>query len=263
MSKSKKSDLSDILEVPENKLFDNGLPVDAGLPPLIDGADGSVVVKSSLLKKGEALHDELSKKYPYYDKTYQTKPTRDGGTPWASSRNEEDQMVTKEKPTVPHHESQRDAKDERWLAEMGVKKSDFHETPEFLPPREDLRDYGSDEVEKELEEENSGDFDTDMEKTSSLLRSNLRHTSNKFVAAQKVASIKSLKGFVSTANIKMHDQHLVVNLPRSIVSNIDFDSRKIATIENEISKVLNVRAKYAHFTMASSFDGVALEFLLV
>ena len=260
MSKTKVADINDIIKVPENKLFDNGIPVDAGLPPLIDGAEGTVVVSSLLKKKQGDLNEELSRKYPYYDKIYQTAPGRDGGNPFASKRNEEDQLQTQTDPQTPDHQPSRSSKDEAWMAEMGVKQSEYHKEPKELPPREDLRDYGSEGLKKEvldLEE------DSDLDKTSALLISAFNHTIDKKRAAVKIAAIKTLKAFVTPSNIKIHDQHLIVNLPRTASCNIEFNSKKLAAIENEISRALNVRAKYAHFIVASSYDGVALEFLLV
>ncbi len=213
-------------------------------------------LSNSLLKKGEAINDELSRKYPYYDKTYQTAPVRDGGNPFASRRNEEDQISTQKEPSTPKHKFERSEKDEKWMAEMGVKMGDRHKEPTHLPPREDLRDYGSDEVAEELADENA----SDIPKSSSA---DIQYALAKFRVARKVARLRTLRAFIEPSNVGIYDQHLVVNLPRTKTSNIDFDSRKIAAIENEISRVLSVRTKFSHFSVSSSFDGVSLEFLLV
>jgi hypothetical protein len=256
MSKTKIADINDIIEIPGNKLFDNGLCVDAGLPPLTDSAEGTVVVSSLLKKKGD-LNEELTKNRTYYDKTYQTAPGRDGGNPFASKRNEEDQLQTQADPQTPDHKPLRSSEDKAWMGSMGIKQSEYHKDPDELPPREDLRNYSAEGIKKEVLEE-----DRDLEKTSSLLIGSFNHTVDTKRAAVKVASVKSLRAFVTPTNIKIHDQHLVVNLPRTASRDIEFDSKKLSAIENEISRALNVRAKYAHFMVSSSYDGVALEFLL-
>lgn len=243
--------------------------VDTGLPREAPFEFGQCQIKSSLLKKkkADAFNDELSRKYPYYDKDYQTKPGRDGGNPFASKRNEDDAIQTQPTPAMPEHEAVRSKKDEKWMNEMGVKTGEADlltkrdKAPEFLPPREDLKDYGSEEVDEEIHGRSHINEDPDLRVASSLLRRAFNHMENKKQASRKVAALPSLTGLVIVANVKVHDQHLIVNIPRK--ANVDFTAAKIASIEKEISQTLQVRAKYSHFSINSAFDGTSLEFLLV
>jgi len=237
----------DFVETADEDLVDSGLPRES--PFRRDQCQ----IQSSLLKHGDAFSGEMSRERPYYDKTYQSKPGRDGGNPFASKRNEEDQVVTQ--PDLPDELSnkKRSPKDELWMKEMGVKTSKHHKDPEFLPPRDDLRDNGNEEVAREMEEE----------KNSSLLKREFNHQEAKKLASSKVAKIASLRGVVPASNIKTHDQHLMINIPRGTKLAVEFTSERMATMEKEISKVLHVRAKYSHFILNSAFDGIALEFLLV
>ena len=239
--------------------------VDSGLPRESPFREDQCQIKSSLLhRNADAFNDKMSRKYPYYDKTYHTKPGRDGGNPFASKRNEEDQIATQGKPQETPHEFEHSEKDEKWLKEMGVKhstprKNDLKKEPVDLPPREDLKNYGSQEADAELDKDNGND--PDLRVQSSLLVRSYNHMLNKTRTAKKVAAVASLKGL--TSSVKSYDQHLIVNIPRNKTANLEFTSDKIAKMENEISKALQVRAKYSHFLVDSSYDGIALEFLLV
>jgi hypothetical protein len=233
---------------------------DTGLPREAPFTKEECQIQSSLLKRksADAFNDELSRKYPYYDKTYQTAPGRDGGNPFASRRNEEDALPTEASPQVAPHKFERTEKEDKWMEEMGVKKSVHHKDPDQQPPREDLRDYGSEEVEEELNKENG--IDPDYRVQSALLERSYNHMAHKGKSAALVVKTSSLKGIL--ASVKVHDQCLIMNIDRNKAANLEFTPSRIAKLENEISKALQVRAKYSHFLVNSGFDGVALEFLL-
>ena len=239
---------------------------DTGLPREAPFTKEECQIQSSLLKRksADAFNDELSRKYPYYDKKYQTEPGRDGGNPFASKRNEEDAMPTQATPQVAPHDFEHTPKEDEWMGEMGVKHSTprvnkLDQSPSVKPPREDLKNYGSEETQIELDDECGND--PDLRVQSALLVRSFNHMVSKGKAASLVTKSSSLKGAI--ASVKVHDQHLIMNISRSKAATLEFTPSRIAKLENEISKALQVKAKYSHFLVSSSFDGVALEFLLV
>jgi hypothetical protein len=248
----------EFLKVDATDLEDTGLPREAPF------TKEECQIQSSLLKRksADAFNDEMSRKYPYYDKTYQSKPGRDGGNPFASKRNEDDALPTEADPQSPPHDFERTEKEDHWMGEMGIKQSTprvnkLDQQPSNKPPREDLKNYGSEDVQDELNKEN--DIDPDYRVQSSLLDRDFNHMEHKSKAASLVVKSSSLKDII--ASVKVNDQCLIMNVARKDAT-FEFTPSRIAKLENEISKALHVRAKYSHFMVSSAFDGVALEFLL-
>ena len=81
--------------------------------------------------------------------------------------------------------------------------------------------------------------------------------------ATKIASNSFFKQFVSSKNVKVDQNSLIINIPRGKVTLGQFGFHTAAKMEKEISQTLRVRAKFAHLILSSGFDGISLEFLLV
>lgn len=81
--------------------------------------------------------------------------------------------------------------------------------------------------------------------------------------ANKVASNRYFRQYVTTANVKVHDDILMLNIPRGKVAQAEFGPTEMSRMEREISAALHVRAKYAHTVISSGFDGISFEFMLV
>jgi hypothetical protein len=205
---------------------------------------------SPLLKKADAFNIELSQPYkPYYDKKYQTAPTRDGGNPFAGKRNEEDQMVTATDPIQPEHHEELSKKDKEWKGMMGVKSSLLQRAnrfrdPDSKPPRYELRNRQNQGVKTEIAKEEGTNEEKREERDPDL----------------KTASLRSLARV--DPSFEMFDQCVKVHIPKT-AKRFELTAKKINQMENEISKALNVRAKYDNLSFSNKIDGISLEFLLV
>lgn len=81
--------------------------------------------------------------------------------------------------------------------------------------------------------------------------------------ARKVAANPVLRQYVKTANVKVDTDTLILNIPRGKVALQQISPHDITKMEQELSKVLMVRAKFANVVLSSGFDGVSLEFMMV
>jgi hypothetical protein len=203
-----------------------------------------------------------------YDREYQTQH----GNPFADSRFDE----------VPVKASEDDDDDSRWDP-VFPKEDDFEPGAKWeplrgkesavdlstgmvdghdrvLPPREDMKKVRSETTQKALDHEKAKDEKGYL--TARRASYDLVRDGNKRIAT-KVASNSFFSQFVTANNVKVDDHSLIVNIPRGRVTLAQFSIKTAERMEQELSKTLRVRAKFAHLILASGFDGIALEFLLV
>lgn len=228
-------------------------------------------MNSLLVKKGDALNEEMARtmerpnvKSDMYDRDYQT-----GKNPFMNKR-EEDFKVPVKHSSDDEEISEPEEKidwSEIWSqtpndepVEEELKQSKMDKDPEFLPPREDARSIRSEAIKNEFKAEVE-DEDLDVEKSGSLLTREYDYSTRKESSSSKIASLSVFSSL--GANVKVHDQSVIINLPRQKVGHLEIDLDVIHNYERKIGRVLNAQAKYAHMIINQSFDGVALEFLLV
>ena len=206
---------------------------------------------SFLLKHADTINELLPKFNPTVEREGMKKWTEDGG-PFGNKGNKEDKAPQAPTPLGPNTTSEHSEKDEKWMGEMGVKQSTNLDGPlsrkrkqvrnhNDKPPREDLTG-GNNRVRHEMDEELERDNSDDN------------------VKARKVGSLHCMSNLFPS--FEFHDQHMVLHIPKS-AKKLDLTTQKINQMENQISKVLNVRAKYDHISIGPGFHGVSLEFLLV
>ena len=209
-----------------------------------------IKVQTNLLKQADTLNHQIEDRDMSSEREDRTRYNYTN--PLTNKRNQEDQIHQAPDPVKPHPKKEPlSKKDQKWMGEMGVgiassllKSSELHATmtePECKPPRDKKL-----KTDEKPDDEGLSDL-TPQERLSKTTKT-------------RMAAIKTAIPFNSTFDI--FDQHMIVNIPK-VAKRLDLTPQKINQMENQISKALNVRAKYSHITVTPAFEGVSLEFLLV
>ena len=208
-------------------------------------------IQNSLLKQADTMNSLLTT----FNPTVEREGMKDweNKNPFGNKGNVEDQIAVAPTPQGPKSEPERTPKEERWVREIGMKSSllksaEPHAT--YLesydkPEREDLRDR----KDRETKKEDSDKFDDSLTPQERIDKS----TKSKMSSLSVFAKLQP--------TFEIYEQYMLVKIPK-MARQISLSPKNINQMENQISKVLNVRAKYDHVSVSPQFDGISLEFLL-
>ena len=235
---------------------------------------GSFCMKNELLKKQsvDALLTEMSRDGvgTTYDREYQT-----GGNPFANSRDKDVAVPTATDPENYFDYLSRKHKEpaaklpftgpdvlenSRKTSRIDLLTGQVDGHDRVIAPGAHDVNVQSESTKNELDAEQAKDEEhLTVPKASSF---DFEFDRNRKIA-HRVASNHYFKQYVASENVKVHDDILMVNIPRGKFAQIELAPTDISRMERELSAALRVRAKYAHLVLTSGFDGACLEFMLV
>jgi hypothetical protein len=222
----------------------------------VDKPELARAASSLLSKSAEAQNFEMGRDNvgTVYDRGYQTEHEN----PYADSRF--DAVPTDQSDPENELLKKQQRKEDQTAPRI---LSKLHEDPEFLPPREDMRDYRSETTKNEIKDEK--DEEGLADKTGGLLTiSDLDYEFDRNTrVAHRVASGSYIKQLASAKNIKVNDSVLMVNIPRGRVAHVEIGSAELHRMERDILFSTGRTAKYSHTVLNAGFDGISLEFVMV